>query len=344
MGISFLVGNDSSLVENVYSRGLFLFLRVILDHTIGLIPIPFLYVLILLLLVYLVFRIRKGIKSEKTILHKLGSSILTLLAIAGGAIFLFQFLWGFNYSRLSLETQLNISPKALSVNELKKELDANTIILNRKRSQVPNVDSFAFTESSLPTNMEKKIRKELAYVLKELGYPSSSQPPLRLLRPKGLLLRISTAGFYLPFTGECNVDAGLHPTQIPFVIAHEYAHAYGITDEGSCNFLAYLSCSNSSDPFIQYSGYLNYWRYLASDYRYLKRAEYDEFRKQLPIGIVNDLDAINKTLSKYPDIFPTIRNATYDAYLKTQGISEGLESYNRIVMLVKAWKEKGESD
>ncbi len=338
--ISFLLGNQSLLIENVYSRGIFLLIRTIMDHTIGLIPVPFLYVLIALLLLFIFVKIKKGIRSEYTILQKIGSAILTTVALIGGAIFLFQFLWGFNYSRLSLETQLNIQPKALSLEELKSELDLNTSILSKKRSVVANVDSFAFNDSYLPKNMQKQIRKELAYVLKNLGYPSSSRPPLRLLRPKGFLLRISTAGFYLPFTGECNVDAGLHATQIPFVMAHEYAHAYGITDEGSCNFLAYLSCSNSSDPFIQYSGYLNYWRYLASDYRYLKRKEYDVFRSQLPIGIINDLDAINENFIKYPDIFPEIRNATYDAYLKTQGISEGLESYNRIVMLVKAWNEK----
>ena len=340
--ISFSVGNDSHLIENVYSRGVFLFIRQILDHTIALIPIPFLYVLIALSLVFIIIKIRKSIKSEKTILQKIGGSILTLFALVGGTIFLFQFLWGFNYSRLSLETQLDLKPKALSIEELKTELDLNTTILNTKRSLVPNVDSFAFTERYLPPNMEEKIRNELAHVLKDLGYPSSSRPPLRLLRPKGFLLRISTAGFYLPFTGECNVDPGLHATQIPFVIAHEYAHAFGITDEGSCNFLAYLSCTNSSDPFIQYSGYLNYWRYLASDYRYLNRKDYGTFKKQLPLGIINDLNAINETLNKYPDIFPKIRNAAYDTYLKTQGISEGLESYNRIVMLVKAWKGKND--
>ena len=104
------------------------------------------------------------------------------------------------------------------------------------------------------------------------------------------------------------------------------------------------SCSKSSDPFIQYSGYLSYWRYLASDYRGFKREEYAEFRANLPTGIINDLNAINENLVKYPDIFPRARDAAYDTYLKTQGVSEGLESYDRIVVLVKAWKEKNQKE
>ncbi len=153
-------------------------------------------------------------------------------------------------------------------------------------------------------------------------------------------MRISTAGFYLPFTGECNIDAGLHPIQLPFVVAHEYAHAYGITDEGSCNFLAYLSCNQSADPFVRYAGSLSYWRYIAGNYQAYYPKEYALFRKQLPKGIIADLDAINANGRKYPDILPRVRDFAYDSYLKSQGIEEGLESYSRIIMLVKAWKEK----
>lgn len=338
--IRLLVGTDSSFIEKFYSRGLFLWIRNLLDYTTGLLPIPMLYILILVLIVFIVFRFRKVRQQETPIVHKIGSFLFTLIAFIGGFIFLFQLLWGFNYSRISLEDQLGITPKPLKVDALKIELEATTKTLEQKRTRVSAVDSTAFTAEQLPPHLETKIREELEHVLNTLGYPTTGSPRLRLLRPKGVLLRISTAGFYLPFGGECNVDSGLHPIQLPFVIAHEYAHAYGITDEGSCNFLAYLSCINSSDPFIQYSGFWRYWSYLAYDYRRLQPEAYRELRANLPIGILNDITAISENLDKYPDIFPSARNVAYDTYLKTQGISEGLESYDRIVVLVKAWKDK----
>ena len=238
--VRILVGTNSLFIENFYSRGLFLGIRTLLDYTFGLIPVPFLYVLILILLVVIILKTKRGLQSQKPFLQKLGSFLFSIFAFLGMIIFLFLFLWGFNYSRIPLESQLRIQPNPLSIKELKQELDLNTKKLIEKRARVPNVDSLSFNESHLPPKMESQIRKELAFTLKSLGYPDIGNPPLRLLRPKGVLLRISTAGFYLPLTGECNVDSGLHPIQLPFVIAHEYSHAYGITDEGSCNFLAYL--------------------------------------------------------------------------------------------------------
>ena len=55
--------------------------------------------------------------------------------------------------------------------------------------------------------------------------------------------------------------------QIPFTLAHEMAHGYGITDEGDCNTLAYLVCLHSKNKAIQYSGLLAYLRYLWNDSR-----------------------------------------------------------------------------
>ena len=69
--IGFLVGNHSPFVENVYSRGLFLFIRMILDYTIALIPFPCLYVLIILLLIFLLVKTRRMIKSDRTVFKKL---------------------------------------------------------------------------------------------------------------------------------------------------------------------------------------------------------------------------------------------------------------------------------
>ena len=75
---------------------------------------------------------------------------------------------------------------------------------------------------------------------------------------------------------------------------------------------------------------LNYLRYEPKKYRRL--------RNELPRGIQADLDAINESLQKYPEIMPRLRYHAYDAYLKTQGIQEGMVNYNRVIMLAKAWR------
>jgi len=180
-------------------------------------------------------------------------------------------------------------------------------------------------------------------LLEKLNYPTAGTVRGRQLQPKGILLRFSTAGVYFPWTGESNIDAGLHPIQIPFTMAHEFAHGYGFTDEGTCNFLAYLACIQSENKMFQYSGHLSYWRYLASSYRRFDRENYTAYFKTLPKGIIADLYAIDANSDKYPNILPELRDAAYDTYLKTQGIGEWMKSYSRIVMLVKAWREKDDS-
>ena len=44
-------------------------------------------------------------------------------------------------------------------------------------------------------------------------------------------------------------------------------------------------------------------------------------------------------LNKYPDILPAVRDAAYNTYLKAQGIDDGIKNYDRVIMLVHAWKK-----
>ena len=330
------------IIESCYSRGIFLIIRQVLDNSIGILPFSFLYVLILLLLFAVGRFIYNILKSPETPVQKFKRGLLSTLSFLSMIIFFFIWLWGFNYGRIPLEQHLQIAPKPLTIVELKTELDLTTAKIIDKRRMISGADSSSFGWEFIRKDIKEATRKEVEYTLSSLGYSKTGHPRLRFLKPNGFLLGFGAAGFYLPWTGECNVDPGLHPLKIPFVAAHEYYHAYGITDEGSCNFLAYLSCTSSSDPFTQYSGHLTYWRYLRSSYRYSDPEGYKIFKKNLPKAILTDLDSMYQHSLKYPEFFPSIREQTYDAYLKSQGVKEGIGSYSRIVMLIKAWRDKGQ--
>jgi hypothetical protein len=123
-------------------------------------------------------------------------------------------------------------------------------------------------------------------------------------------------------------------------MAHEMAHGYGFTDEGTCNFLAYLACIRSKNSFIQYAGYFEYFSTLAVNYRKYDREAYTAMMKSLPASVKADWNSIIENHEHYPNIMPKLRHYTYDTYLKVQGISEGIQNYNRVLMLVKAWEVK----
>jgi len=337
--IRVLLGFCPECTEQWYSKGLFPIIRTLIDYSLALLPFALVYLFFPLLIGLIIRRWRKRNWKEKTKIQILKSGLLSLGAFLGGAVFFFLLLWGFNYGRVPLENHMGFVPKPVTVKEIKSELDyfSNKIITLRK--QIAQNDTSALRESFEPKYFEKFVRNEMINLLDSLGYPTPGRVRGRYLKPNGILLRFSTAGVYFPWTGECHIDAGLHPLQIPFVLAHELAHGYGFTDEGSCNFLAFLACAKSNNTFVKYSGYLNYWRYLAGEYRSYYPKEYPEFRKNLPKGIQNDLDDINAYMAKYPDIMPRLRNVAYETYLKAQGIDEGLENYNRVIMLVTAWRK-----
>ena len=122
-------------------------------------------------------------------------------------------------------------------------------------------------------------------------------------------------------------------------MAHEMAHGYGFTDEGTCNFLAFLACSQSEDPVIRYSGYLAHTRDVLVAYRRVIRDHYTTFRATLDKGLVADMDAINAANARFGRDWVPMYSIN-NIYLKSQGISEGILSYSRVVLLVKAFREK----
>lgn len=340
-----VIGNNQPLwVETYYSRGVFLPIRAFFDIFLGWIPFPILYLLVPFLVVWTWQSIRKIIRQNHTWTARLWQITLSFAAFLGGSLFAFLMLWGFNYGRISIEDQLGIQPEPLTKEEIWEALRAETIVISELRAKIPSASATALNRADLPTKLEAILRDQLKTWLKENGFPAWSNARAHKIYPKGIFLRFSSSGLYFPFSGQGQVDGGLHPLQWPYVMTHEMGHAYGFGDEGTCNFLAYVACAEAKDPAIAYMGRLAYWRTLATNYLRYEPEQYRDFRKELPAGIQADLDAINQNLRDYPDIMPRFRYAAYDAYLKAQGIKEGMMNYSRVMMLVKAWKEKKEGE
>ncbi len=250
----------------------------------------------------------------------------------------FTWLWGFNYEKTPFSEQHQLASVAVSDSTLFDDLEQLGRSLVDKRTVLNLPDSI--TWDVLPDDLDSHVRSALRDGLISMGYLPKGNLRAKLLYPKGSLLRISTAGVFLPFSGEGHVDPGLHPIMIPFVMAHEMSHAQGFTNEGVCNFVAYHTMSRSDDSLLSYCGYMGYFRYLASQCRRMDRDRYGSFFKGLDPKIKNDLSHISAYSRKYPDLLPKLRDMTYDAYLKAQGIKEGMQSYNTVVRLHYQWKER----
>lgn len=335
-----LTGSAPYLVEQVYSRGIFLGVRWSIDYLLAWFPIPLIYVFFLVVIGLFIYKCRLLWNSTATRLVKTFRFLTGFIAGIGILLFLFFFLWAFNYDRLPIEQHLEIKPEPLSVDELREELELETEELIRLRASIEGITDSAITEVLLPKDLEGQLRAGLVKWLADNDYPTTGRVRGRMLYPKGIFLYFSSSGLYFPFTGEGHVDAGLNALQRVYVMTHEMGHGYGFGDEGTCNFLAYVGTIDSDNPLIAYLGRLGYWRTVAVNYLRHERESYQAFRKTLPAGIIADLNAINQNLQAYPDIMPQFRYYAYDSYLKAQGISEGMANYSRVIMLVHALRAK----
>ncbi len=324
-------------LDQSYFVSIFQALRIAYDHTLGFLAIPFIYIIFALVL-YFTFRFFHNHAQRKTSLKdrflKGGVGILRFIAVV---VSLFYIFWGFNYNLHPLATTLGFQQDRIDSTYLHEEASLVQSHLESLRLQIDR-DTLALEAHADFTDIESQIRPILEEILKSWDFPTRGRVRVRRLHPKGILLRTSTAGIYIPHSFEGHIDAGLHPLQWPFTLAHEMTHGYGVTDEGECNFVGLLACLSSEDTYINYAGLLTYWRYLMVSLRSDSPLLYHDLRGKLPSSIKNDLEAIYDNQDKYPDILPRLRDLVYDQYLKRHGVHSGIVSYNEITMLMNAWK------
>jgi len=125
---------------------------------------------------------------------------------------------------------------------------------------------------------------------------------------------------------------------LPFVAVHELAHLAGFAPEDEANFVAWLACTRSDDPWFRYSGQV------AALARFEAQAS-PKLRKKLRTlagkEVLADRRRAHKRAAGY-------RNAklshfawqTYDKILRSQGQTQGVKSYQLMTRLVLAWQAR----
>lgn len=327
------------LIENYYSNGFFIGVRFLLSSLFSWLPIPAVYIVLPLLLGAVGYSLHQAYTHapSTTRLHKIKRLATRFLYIIALLLTVFLWIWGYNYQRVKIADKLAL--QLSTAIPLASESYNTLCLLDSLRQRLAVPDSVPISNTHIHFDKETEARQALQNTLQTLQYPSAHSYFRARKVPHGSLLRVGIAGIYFPYTGEGHYDGGLHPLSQLFTIPHELAHGYGFGDEGECNFLAYLACTQSANPYIQYAGHLYYARYLWSAYRSQAPQQYTLFAQQMPRGILNDLKDIRQYAARYPDLAPRLQDATNNAYLKTQGIRTGIKSYDEIVPLVWAWKQ-----
>ena len=320
-------------LDLVYRGFIFPAIRYVYDYSIGFwLPIPMVWISFAIIF-YFIFIKKYKHKNLKSLLAQIFGHVLIVFS-------LFYLLWGWNYSQRSIAERMDLTLQAVDTISLFAEAEWLVQELNESRSALQN-DSLALVDTfGNRKSIEKDVRAVLSKTLDDIGYKSYGRPRVRVLAPKGVLLRFKTAGIYMPYAFEGHIDGGLLQLEWPYTMAHEMSHAYGITDEGECNFTAYLACMSSEDPYFRYSALIDYGLYLMRDVYKASKVEHKAIFSKLHPGFKADLKAMRQNHTKYPDILPSLRDFMYDSYLKSNGVKAGLRSYSQLVGLIIAYKQK----
>ena len=342
--LHYWLGNDSALVEKYYSRVLFVGLRWIWDNTLGMSPIPIVYCAAAAAVIWAIVKTARRMARQKypqyeSLLKRCGHVVLAAAGWIGALVFFFYALWGFNYNRIGIEKQLGMEAAPLESAELAAETDWATREAVASRALIPGASAEALGAGILSANLEAELRAGLAGVLRDLGYPAPGRVRVRVFVPGGWMMRFSGSGIYIPFFGEGYAAGKILPFEMPFTMAHEMAHGYGITDEGAANFLALLACQAAADPAIRYSGFLSYWDYAAGELTGSAPALFKSLWAGVPEGMRADIRALQANWARYRGPLEKISRKVYEKYLHTQGITEGMKSYGRFVALAAAWRK-----
>ena len=299
------------LVERWYSRGVFPPLQRLLTTISNLVPFALFDVLWIgavaaaAILVYRsrAYGWRRGVWR-----------VVLVLACAAAAVYLaFLGAWGLNYRRVPLAEKVLFDEARITAAAHAALGDRVVAMLNaeyaRAHERAPDLNS---------------LRDAFQDAHRALG-----GAPIVTGVPKWTLLgwyfhKASIAGMTDPFFLETLLAPDLLDVELPFVIAHEWAHLAGYADESEANYIAYLACQRG-DAGARYSAALMLIGY-APGTRALKDS--------LELGPRIDLYAIRQRYAQTSGVLRFAARESYDRYLKANRVEKGIESYDAVVQLI----------
>ena len=291
-GFTQLAYRFPSITERWYSQKLYSLIASIISPLSNLVPLSlddlfyFLLILTLLILIFLlIFR-----KITFTIAGKI------MLNILAATYILFYTLWGFNYFREDLYQRLKLDKHEPSTKAFISQLSKLVDSTNKSWCSFEDWD-----KKQVDLNIEKSY-KVLAPALK-INYPSGKRKakPITISR---FFAQAGISGYYGPFFNEVHVNSYILPVEYPFILAHEKAHQFGITNEAEANFYAWLVCTSSKSKQLQYSANLHVLQYFL--YQGYQLEEYPEIIAKLDKRVKKDLKIIREN-------WMNLRNEKIDA-------------------------------
>ncbi len=291
--------------------------------------------------VLLVVSVRKAERSKRYMIRTI-SGLLTIPAVLY-ALFVATFAAG--YRGTTVDKKLGLDRQEVSA----KELYDTAMVVAEQLNALADEVTFVMDKGSVrPYDHQTTVSLCLdAYetLAGRYDFLPVLRVPVKQITSSAVMTYTHISGMYTYFTGEANLNTNYPYFVNVYTTAHEMAHQRGIARENEANFLAYLVCINSDDPYMQYSGYLNMYEYLASPLYQASPELYYEVVQSLDFRVRYDLQCYSAFFDKYRDnVAADVSDTVNNTYLVLQGTAEGSRSYGMVVDLAVAYHLHNEAE
>lgn len=190
-------------------------------------------------------------------------------------------------------------------------------------------------------DMEQEAIRAMQKLGEEYELLSGYYPQAKGITASDFLSQQYMMGYYFPFSMEANYNTSMYIVNVPATLCHELAHLKGFIYEDDANFIGFLACINSDDPFYRYSGYLSVLNYVEKEYK--KASGKQEFGSVSLAKSVraDDIFLTSEAWERVEEnavvetaVVKAASNQFTETTLVINGVSDGMKSYSRVVQLL----------
>ena len=286
------------------------------------------------LLAYIIVSAVITVRAKGRRLKALLKSFVSLLAAVSLVFFLYVTNCGLNYYCTRFSAQSGLAVKKVTAQQLYRVCEYYADMAASSRAEISRDDGspLAADVSSL-----RFAARDAVNALHE-RFPSVAggySVPKSVILSRGMSY-LDITGVYFPFTFEANVNTDAGDYCLPFTMCHELAHVRGFMNEADANFIAFLACVRSDDPWLRYSGSMNALRLLQGHLYTADESLYKQLLSHYSAGMFTDLKAQSEYWKQFETPVAAAASSINDSYLKINRQQEGVKSYGLAADLIIA--------
>ncbi len=331
-----LYSRDSHRVESAYSLGFYAWFSKLLRFTWGWLPFSLGDLLYGIVVFYLLYKLAYWPNSRSKIYRGKRNRLIRIVNGLLLVYIIFNVMWGINYNRRGIASQLGISMGDYQLSDLRQinGLLADKVNTSKKALLLAGKD--------YPSSSELYQKVNEAYKSVSAKYPFLKYSPASIKTSMwGWLGNYSGfTGYYNPFTGEAQLNTTVPEFLQPFIACHEVGHQIGYAKEMEANFVGYLAASASQDTLLHYSVYLDLFAYANRNLFQEDSVSARQYYQTLDTRVRQDLEEWRQFNRRHSNpVEPAIR-WVYGKFLKGNGQPEGILAYDKVTAFIISYYRK----